>query len=110
MSNYQNTEAVTLDEDENYGEVGSFLCERKDILDNAAYDLMRQMLDLQAEGEDCVAFPWDMELIGELEDFITEMLAERGLTVCHPYYEDGENTRTPCYLGQDCKKPTCPFK
>lgn len=85
-----------------------FLVGRNDELDSAAYQLMRLMLALPEEEAEDDPFPWDMQHIGELEDFIDTYLAEHGHLVCHPYYEGDEGV--PCYRGEDCERKTCPFK
>ena len=87
----------------------NYLVERNDDIDNTANALMRLLLALpEEEDTENDPFPWDMSLIGEVEEFTTSLLAEHGHLVCHPYYEgEGE---IPCYRGVDCQRKSCPFK
>lgn len=73
-----------------------FLCKRNDEIDNAAFDFLK------------VLYPkieWDMSMIGEIEDYANEILAERGMNVCYPYVF-GDDEWTPCYnCGCQCECP-----
>lgn len=84
-----------------------FLTERMDELDNSVYALLRRFLMLEGEGEDD-AFPWNMEIIGNVSEAIEAELISHGYRPCRPYYEGDE--RTPCFRGKDCDDSNCPLR
>lgn len=83
----------------------SLLCDRNDEIDNATYALINLIVTNNHEADDGIE--WDMQLIGEVEDFIEDLLRKNGVEPCRPYYE-GED-EIPCYLGSDCSKK-CEFR
>ena len=84
-----------------------FLKERMDELDNSVYALLRCFLMLDGKEEDD-AFPWNMEIIGNISEAIEYELISHGYRPCRPYYEGDE--RTPCFCGKDCDDSNCPLR
>lgn len=85
-----------------------YLCERNDMIDNAAYQLIG-VLTAEAPGgllECDPAIPdWDMEIIGEVVDAVKEILMEKVGYTCHPFHSD----EVPCYLTDECDNKYCVF-
>lgn len=87
-----------------------FLCERNDVLDNAAYQLlcMAANPDYQPDSPNGLGnLEWNMALIGELLDCAEEILMKHGIATCRPFYE-GED-EIICCNGEDCKNANCPL-
>ncbi len=82
----------------------SFLADKNDRIDQAAFDLLNALAGV---GMDDEPLEWDMERIGEVIDAAKDALT--GVhEVCHPFYEgDGE---IPCYKGTDCANSDCPLR
>ena len=58
---------------------------RQDIVDNAIYDLINELIPSDKEME------WDIEVIGEVRDVIQAMLVGRGICTeqeFYPYIEE----------------------
>lgn len=66
---------------------------------------------------------WDMRCIGEIADYVEDLINSCGIPACRPYYEGDEeageydegegvnkNAGVPCYLGHDCKVADCPVR
>ena len=89
----------------------SFLEEKNDRIDCAAYDLICWLATSKSNfdaSEDDPPISCDMSMIGELVDYAEMMISRREKPVCRPFYEgDGEIT---CYLGEDCKRKDCVFR
>lgn len=83
-----------------------FLVERNDVLDNAAYALALEMLDLNNRPEREDAFPWNMEIIGAVLESTQRILKEHGYSVCWPYHEDD----VPCHQTASCERVDCFLK
>lgn len=85
----------------------SFLAERNDELDHAAFCLLALLCqqcghgDLLEGGE----FPWDMAKIGPLLDAAKSILDDDSFAYCHPFYED----EVPCYQTTSCNYCDCIF-
>lgn len=84
-----------------------FLCERNDVVDNAAHDLALAMLSANGTAPDEAAFPWSMEIIGAILESTMSILDEHGYHACWPYHENDE---IPCHSLDKCKNKDCPFK
>lgn len=98
LSNFRRHDICVVQEttekasDDRYAD--NFLCERNDEIDNATYEAICTMADSDDEVE------WSMELIGEINEFIENLLEEHGIPTCHPYYADD----VICYKTADrCK-------
>ena len=77
-----------------------FATARNDEIDNAAHALLCALSTPD--------LAWDMEKIGALADYAEGLLTERGVDVCHPFYEGDDEI--PCISGTDCKNPFCAFR
>lgn len=80
-------------------EFSSYLTERNDLIDQAAFSL------LDALAADSIV--WDMEQIGDLIDAAKRILSGHGIEVCHPSYI-GEDEQ-PCIQSGTCKSFMCPY-
>lgn len=74
-----------------------FLIEQSDSIDNAVFDAISSIADDEIK--------WDMELIGEVVDFIEMLLNERDIPACRPWYFDSEY-EVPCYASEE-RCPHC---
>ncbi|MCC8026633.1 MAG: hypothetical protein LIP16_15205 [Clostridium sp.] len=84
----------------------NFLVARNDVLDNAAYNLALEMLQLKEQPDSETKFPWNMEIIGALLESTQSILEEHGHAVCWPYYEE----EMPCCQTGSCAKTDCLLK
>lgn len=80
------------------------MVERADELDNAVYDMLLTFLQLDSE-EAKEEFPWNIEIIREVLDFVYSVLAREGKPVCNPYISDGSYRCTLSECG--CRKCSC---
>ena len=86
-----------------------FLESKNDNIDCAAFDLFGLLASSGVDiPEHDSPIEWNMEIIGDLVDYAEHLLAEKGISVCHPFLE-GED-ETPCYIGKDCKREDCLFR
>lgn len=86
-----------------------YLVGKNNETDGAAYDLLCLLASKYGlYDEDNPPIEWDMEIIGQLEDYAEKLLSEKGIEPCRPFLE-GED-ETPCYLGEDCKRKDCIFR
>lgn len=85
----------------------TFLDERNDELDNAAFCLLALLCQQYGHGDILEAgeFPWDMALIGPLLDAAEKILSGKSFGYCHPFYED----EVPCYQTKSCPYRDCVF-
>ena len=83
-----------------------FLTERNDAIDNASYALAVTLLRLNPSLADEEILPWDMEIIGSINESVQRILEEHGHPVCWPYHEDA----IPCYQTTACEKTDCLLK
>lgn len=83
-----------------------FLIARNDILDNAAYDLALEMLQLKEQTDSESKFPWSMEIIGAILESTQEILQSHRYAVCWPYREED----VPCCQTASCTKHDCLLK
>lgn len=74
------------------------LVERNDAIDNAVW---AAVLEMAAEEPD-----WDMQIIGQIEEFIVKILGMRGIPSCWPWEDEDE---TVCCLSEDACAH-CPHK
>lgn len=86
-----------------------YLVEKNDNIDNTAFALLCLLASKDADYDiDSPPIEWDMEIIGQLEDYAEKLLKEKYIESCRPFLE-GED-ETPCYLGNDCKRKDCMFR
>ena len=79
------------------------MIERADELDNAVYDMLLTFLQLDTEEAE-EEFPWNIEIIREVLDFVYSVLEREGKSVCNPYISG--NYR--CTLSEcGCRKCSC---
>lgn len=83
-----------------------FLVQKGDEIDNAAYTLAVALLKSDPDEDDEKILPWDMSIIGEINEVVSHLLSERGYQSCYPYYSD----EVPCIKGNDCKNAKCCFR
>ncbi len=83
-----------------------FLIERNDTLDNAAYGLALEMLQLKEQPAGESKFPWNMEIIGAILESTQRILQSHGYAVCWPYREED----APCCQTASCMKTDCLLK
>ncbi len=79
-----------------------FSVERNDMIDSAAFELLQSLAINEID--------WDMEMIGDVVEFVKEYLEERQIPVCNPYYDVATDKDVPCYLNGDCCTAECPLK
>lgn len=73
----------------------NLLCEAGDRIDNAVFSAIQEL------AHDGGSLEWDMSIIGEVSDFIEDLLAEKGIATCHPWQDGSENI---CYsTSERCK-------
>lgn len=81
-----------------------FLTERGDIIDGAAFDLLFALSGKTLE--------WDISIIRELVEYAEQILKEKDVPFCDPYYEssDADIESKPCAINgcENCKD--CMFK
>ena len=89
-------------------EFDDFLCEKNDLIDNAAHALICSLVSHNTTcTEDCLE--WNMQHIGAVVMLVERYLAEQGMVCCHPFYEGDDEV--PCYrCAGVCEKENCPFK
>lgn len=86
-----------------------YLCERNDLIDNAAYMLIGVLTAENPDGPlefDPAAPEWDMAIIGEVVDAVKEIIVEKVGYTCHPFYCDD----VPCYLTDECDNKHCTMR
>lgn len=84
----------------------SYLVERNDEIDNLSYQLAVTLCKTDVNRADEDVLPWDMEIIGAINEAVQGILAAHGLPTCWPYHEDDK----PCYLTNTCGVVNCPYK
>lgn len=84
-----------------------FLMERGDKIDNAAFDLLFMLSGKTLD--------WDISIIRELVEYAEQILKEKDIPFCDPYYETPSEQQTstdgePCTTNgcENCKD--CMFK
>lgn len=83
------------------------MVERADELDNAVYDMLITLLQL--EGEEIEReFPWNIAIIREILDYIISVLEREGKSVCNPYITHIGKQDYLCTLSEcGCSKCVC---
>lgn len=80
----------------------SYLVNKNDEIDNAAFELINAFVHKGTDTD----IEWNMEIIGEVEEAVEDVLTSRCFGICHPFYCD----EVPCYKSEDCGNTNCPFK
>lgn len=81
----------------------SYLISKNDEIDNSAFALINAFVRKDSDTD----VEWDMEVIGEIEKVVEDILASRCFGVCHPFYSDDN---IPYYKSDDCWNEACLFK
>lgn len=83
-----------------------FLCQKNDLIDNAAFQLLNALMARDASCSD-EAIEWDMRHIAPVIELVKKY-AEENLQheVCHPWFGDDEKS---CFESGECSNPRCPF-
>lgn len=81
----------------------SYLVNINDEIDNSAFDLINAFVRMDRDTD----VEWDMEIIGEIEEAVEDILMSRCFGVCHPFYCGDE---IPCHQSDDCGNTKCPFR
>ena len=76
-----------------------------DLIDNATYDVCCRYLGIP-DGEREKLFPWDMQILAEVRESITDALLQFGKPVCYPYIEDDKGRSRYCRQ-EDCHCESC---
>lgn len=100
---YQNIGGIEMNGHQKFED---YLASRGDLIDNLSYQLAVTFCKTDSNLADEDALPWNMEIIGAINDAVEGILKEHSLVSCWPYNED----ETPCYLTDSCTKKDCPFK
>lgn len=85
-----------------------FLIDKNDLIDNAAYNLIRAIAETGTDLDDEPTIEWEMGMIGEVVDAAKYTL-EKDFKIrpCHPYRSGAYEI--PCYRS-DCLTTNCPFR
>lgn len=83
-----------------------YLEEQGDIIDNLSYQLAVAFCRADDSRPDEDVLPWDMGIIGSINEAVQEILNEHGLPTCWPYREND----VPCYSTDSCNAIICPYK
>lgn len=83
----------------------NYLCEKTDLIFNAAHNLIAALLAVTTE-ESEIQIEWNMENIGPIADIAEEILIANGLFCCFPYHDENE---IRCFESDSCTNPNCPF-
>lgn len=83
------------------------MAERADELDNAVYDMLITLLQLEGEEIDR-EFPWNITIIREILDYTISVLEREGKSVCNPYITHTGKQDYLCTLSEcGCSKCGC---
>lgn len=83
-----------------------YLVSRTDLIDNLSYQLAVTFCKTDVNLADEAVLPWNMEIIGAINEAVEGILQEHGLSTCWPYNED----EIPCFLTASCSTKDCPLK
>lgn len=80
------------------------MLERSDVMVSAVYKMCLTFLQFEEE-ESMKKFPWDISILGEIQDFTIQKLRQKGYPVCDPYIIRGESAQyCDC---EECKMESC---
>lgn len=88
----------------------NFIDNKNDSIDCIAFDLLCLLATSKEElrEDEDPPISWDVYRIGRLVEFAEELLSEKDISTCHPFFEGDD--KIPCYLGKDCKRTDCIFR
>lgn len=86
-------------------ELNDLMMERADVLDNCIYQTLLTILEIKPEDAD-IELPWDINMIRETLDAVTDVLAQNGRYGCDPYVEHKEGKSYLCSI-EDCGCKVC---
>lgn len=78
---------------------------QQDLIDNATYDVCCCYLGIPAEEREKL-FPWNMQILAQVRESITDTLLQFGKPVCYPYIEHDEAGSRYCNQ-KDCYCKNC---
>ena len=99
---------VNMDEISNNSEeleMTDVMMRQQDLIDNATYDVCCKYLGIPDEVREKV-FPWNMQILAEVRESITDALLQFGKPVCYPYIESGKEGSHYCNT-EDCHCGRC---
>ena len=86
-------------------EMTDAMVRQQDLIDNATYDACCSYLGIADEERETL-FPWDMRILAEVRESITDALMQFGKPVCYPYIESGKEGSRYCDQ-KDCHCESC---
>lgn len=99
---------VNMDEISNNSEeleMTDVMMRQQDLIDNATYDVCCKYLGIPDEAREKL-FPWNMQMLAEVRESITDALLQFGKPVCYPYIESGKEGSHYCDQ-KDCHCESC---
>ena len=86
-------------------EMTDAMVRQQDLIDNATYDVCCSYLGIADEERETL-FPWDMRILAEVRESITDALMQFGKPVCYPNTESGKEGSRYCDQ-KDCHCESC---
>ncbi len=99
---------VKMDEIRNNNEeleMTDAMLRQQDLIDNATYDVCCSYLGIPDEERENL-FPWNMQILAQVREGITDALLQFGKPVCYPYIEHDEAGSRYCNQ-KDCYCENC---
>lgn len=88
-------------------ELNERMTERGDELDNATYQYLLTLLQIDQEKAE-EEFPWDVAILREVLDSSISIVQKKGYAVCNPYIAEQGNIQYLCTLSEcGCKECHC---
>lgn len=87
-------------------EFEDYLEKRNDIIDNLSYQLAVTFCKIDTGLADEDVLPWDMAVIGAINEAVEGILHAHGSSTCWPYNDND----IPCFLTDSCTTKGCPLK
>lgn len=86
-------------------EMTDAMVRQQDLIDNATYDVCCSYLGIPNEQREKM-FPWDMRILAEVRESITDALLQFGKPVCYPYIKRSKEGFRYCDQ-KDCHCESC---
>lgn len=86
-------------------EMTDAMLRQQDLIDNATYDVCCSYLGIPDEEREKL-FPWNMQILAQVREGITDALLQFGKPVCYPYIEHDEAGSRYCNQ-KDCYCKNC---
>lgn len=87
-------------------ELSDKMLARRDAIDNAAYNLLKELVDVTDEEAEKI-YPWDIADIELLQGFAISILNRKGHYICNPYIATKDGRQYRCTLSEcfckECK-------